>query len=584
MQGSDPFWQKPKPFSPTREQREQAVQFKIDPLVLHLIDLRAVKGEEEIENYLQPRLSLLPDPFIMKDMKKAAILVSEAIKTNSEIVIWGDYDVDGITGSCLLHNFFMQIGVEATVYIPNRFTEGYGLNSKGIEKLRTSVKSIHPLLITVDCGISNPVEIRRAAELGFRTLITDHHTPPEKRIDADAILNAKQTGCRFTDKNLAGVGIAFYLAAGIRSHLNSLGYFTSQRQSPNLKQFLDFVAIGTIADMVPLNGINRILVKSGFEVLAMPAQKGVSALLQGSDISPGTITSDDIAFQIAPKINAAGRMGKTDAAIELLLCSDEKKAATLSKRLAELNTKRKKLCADIIETTSDYVVNSLNSGDYCIILSGDYHQGVIGIAASQVSQSCNLPVILLTHDPSVQGRKVLKGSGRSIPGIDLFGILSQCDRYLLKYGGHPMAAGLSLLEENLEKFKADFRQLVKSEMVNKTPCDAFKVDMELPLEKFFEKGIAEQISRMEPYGVGNKRPVFLDPAASIYDYKLLGSKGDHVKLFFRCMYSNRQGMGFNLGHKKDILKEQCIRSVIYSPALNRYKNSISWEVRILDIF
>jgi single-stranded-DNA-specific exonuclease len=577
------FWQSPKSFIPTGEQEKLAKKFRIDSRILHLLSLRGVEGEGAISEFVQPSLAMLPDPFTMKDMQKAVLLVSEAIKNDSAICIWGDYDVDGITGTCLLVNFFKQLDVKATYYIPDRFIEGYGLNSRGIERLRAAVPSANPLLITVDCGITNPDETKRAKELGFQMIITDHHLPQDKILDADAVLNVKQSDCPFPDKNLAGVGTAFYLAAGIRSYLQRQEFFSGERQAPNLKQFLDLVAIGTIADMVPLTGLNRILVRSGFEVLAGPTQTGVSALLRSSDITTNMLVSDDIAFQIAPKINAAGRMGKTEAALDLLLCTDANKAATLANQLAGLNNKRKKLCADTLEYTLNIAKNKLKSDDKCIVLSGDYHQGVIGIVASQLSQLYQLPTILFTHDLSQKERNILKGSGRSVPGIDLFGVLRQCERYLLHFGGHPMAAGLSILEENLAKFSEYFAELMHEATTNRKLENAYQIDMELSLEKFFEKRIPEQINLLEPYGVGNKRPVFIDPDVQIYDYKLLGSRGDHIKLFFQCKYSNRQGMGFNLGHKKDILKEPGKRRIIYSPSLNRYKNRTSWEVRVLDI-
>ncbi|MDR3631073.1 MAG: DHHA1 domain-containing protein, partial [Desulfocapsaceae bacterium] len=311
---------------------------------------------------------------------------------------------------------------------------------------------------------------------------------------------------------------------------------------------------------------------------------GISALLRSSNIPSGAIVSDDIAFQLAPKINAAGRMGKVDASLELLLCSDTAKADKLADTLTSLNTKRKKVCADILEYTLNINTNQLIFNDNCIILSGEFHQGVIGIAASQLVKAHGLPVILFTRDLSIQGRSVLKGSGRSVAGVDLFALLCQCDRYILKYGGHPMAAGLSIFEENFEKFKRVFSKMLTASMTETAGLADSRIDMELSVEKFFEKGMAEQINRLEPFGVGNRRPVFLDRSATLYDYRLLGKKGDHLRLYFRCRHSNRQGMAFNLGHKKDILQAGGTRGIIYSPTLSRYNNSASWEIRILDIF
>ncbi len=577
-------WQRPLQFSPTAEQNHLAQKFNVHPLIIHLLELRNIAGSNEIERFLNPSLAFLPDPFSMKDMDTAVSLVSKAIKAHAEIVIWGDYDVDGMTATCLLVKFFKKIGIHARWNIPDRFSEGYGLNSKGIEAIRSDIQTDLPLLITVDCGISNHAEIQRAKELGFNVIITDHHEPPEISVHADAILNVKQECCTFITQDLAGVGTAFYLAAGIRSRLNSEGYFRDGEGAPNLKQFLDYVSIGTIADMVPLSWINRILVKAGFEVLSVCPRRGISALLRSSNIGAGTITSDDIAFQVAPKINAAGRMGKVDIAMDLLLCDDENKASELAGKLTELNSKRKKICRDILESTLDIDPNRLILNNNCIIISGDFHQGVIGIVASQLANRYNFPAILFTHDTSKYGKSVLKGSGRSIPGIDLFAVLCQCDRFLLKYGGHSMAAGMSLFEENLEIFKNRFSGILKEEMVKKQKSDQFIIDAEFSIENLFEEGVVEQLQTLEPFGIGNRRPVFSDAKAFIYDCRSLGHNGDHLRLSFRCKYSNRQGMGFNLGHRKELLREQSVHHTIYTPSLNRYRNTVSWEVRLLDIF
>jgi single-stranded-DNA-specific exonuclease len=576
-------WQKPPFFSPTAEQKTLAQRFNVNPLIIHLLELRNIIGNDEIEQYLNPSLAKLPDPFTIKGMDQAALLVSEAIERKSEIIIWGDYDVDGVTSTCLLVNFFKKIGIRVVWKIPDRFSEGYGLNRKGIEEIRSGIPSEYPLLITVDCGISNHLEIRRAKELGFYIIVTDHHEPPENSVKADAILNVKQEGCDFIDKNLAGVGTAFYLAAGIRSRLKSEGYFINSDEAPNLKQFLDLVAIGSIADMVPLTGTNRILVKTGLEVLSASKNIGISALLKSSDICNGTITSDDIAFQIAPKINAAGRMKKADMAMELLLCEKESRASILAKHLTDLNKQRKKTCKDILESTLNIDSRILIYNKNCIVISGDFHQGVIGIVASKLVEKYNLPVILFAIDRPQNGKIALKGSGRSIPGIDLFSVLGQCDRFLLKYGGHTMAAGMSILQENLDMFKGRFSEILEKDVGKIQRNERYVIDANYSIGKLFDDGVVEQLQKLEPYGVGNKKPIFLDSNALVCNCYCVGHNGDHLKVSFRCKYSNQQGVGFNLGNRKEVLRKQTTSNVIYSPVLNRFKNSISWEVRVFDI-
>jgi single-stranded-DNA-specific exonuclease len=576
-------WKRPSHFHPTIEQERLAQKFNVHSLIIYLLELRNISGDDAIEVFLNPNLALLPDPFTIKDMDVAVSLVSEAIRVKTEIVVWGDYDVDGVTSTCLLVNFFKKIGINARWKIPDRFTEGYGLNTKGIEEIRLRIVNDFPLLITVDCGISNHTEIKRAKELGFHVIVTDHHEPPENPVNADAILNVKQEGCNFIDKNLAGVGTAFYLVAGIRSRLKSAGFFKNTDDIPNLKQFLDLVAIGTIADMVPLTGTNRILVKAGLEVLSAPINIGVSALLRSSEICNGIITSDDIAFQIAPKINAAGRMEKADIAMNLLLCDDENTACQLAKRLSDLNVKRKKVCADILESTLNINSKKLIYNNNCIVMAGEFHQGVIGIVASQLAGKYNLPVILFAYGTPVNERKVFKGSGRSLPGVNLFEILQQCDRFLLKFGGHTMAAGLSLFQENLEAFRVRFSEILEEDMYKKQTSEQSIVDADFPIEELFEGGLVDQLHRLEPFGIGNKKPIFSDSKALVYDCHSVGHNGDHLKVAFRCKYSNRQGIGFNLGNRRELLRKQTTSHVIYSPAVNRFKNSFTWEVRLLDI-
>jgi single-stranded-DNA-specific exonuclease len=578
------LWTKAPEFIPTAQQIELGRQFDVDPLIIYLLELRNISGADAIYSFLNPSLANLPDPFTIKDMDSAVALVSEAIRKKSAIVIWGDYDVDGITSTCLLVDFFRKIGIRASWKIPNRFSEGYGLNIQGIEKIREKNFENSLLLITVDCGISNHREIRRAKELGFKVIVTDHHEPTDTSVPADAILNVKQKGCPFADKNIAGVGVAFYLIAGIRSQLKRDGYFNNVESIPNLKQFLDFVAIGTIADMVSLSGVNRILTKAGLEVLASNRNFGISALLKESEIFDSCmISSDDIMFQVAPKINAAGRMDTADAAINLLLCSDQNEASRLAKNLTNLNEKRKNICSEILETTLSIDDNILIYNN-CIILSGEFHQGVLGIVASQLVGKYNLPVVLLTYGGLHNGKTILKGSGRSVAGVNIFEILIKCERFLLKFGGHSMAAGLSLFEENLDLFRERFSQVLTESTRDTYIREQYIIDVDFPVDKLFEERILLQLQRLEPFGVGNRKPVFMDSKALVYDCHTIGHHGNHLKVLFRGKYANRKGVGFNLGNRKELLQGKTHNHIIYTPSLNRFKNSVSWEIRLLDIF
>lgn len=556
----------------------------MDPLIIMLLNKRNITARDDVIDFLNPSLANLPFPSDFQGVSEAVALIIETVLEEEEIVVWGDYDVDGITGTALLVHFFRAIGKDVNYHVPNRLTEGYGLNNQTLATLRKQMKGDSPLLITVDCGISNHVEIRRAKELGFNVIVTDHHELPENTVSADVIVNPKVCGTDQAFYNLAGVGVAFYLASGLRVQLESENYFSIKNLSiPNMKWFLCFVALGSIADMVPLTGINRTLVKAGFEVLTATDHHGISALLSSCDIHGKMLTADDIGFSIAPKINAAGRIGKAEKALELLLCEDEEKGARLAAQLTQMNLKRKKITRDVFDATFDRSRSLINNGDCCIVLDGEFHQGVIGIVASQLVEKLNVPVILLSRDKDENGREILKGSARSVEGINLFSILQRCDKYIIKYGGHKMAAGLTIFDENISGFKTVMNSIVESVTKGGHVREQFHVDMDVPVDMLFSGRIIEQLQLLEPYGEGNRQPIFYDHQSEPVQMSSVGNGGSHIKIRFRGKFTNQEGIGFGLGHQLAELRKSRTHSIIYSPMLNRFKKSVSWQVKVLSI-
>ena len=315
----------------------------IDPLIEKILTRRNITGQKAVRAFLHPKLQDLPTPFQMKDMEIAVTVLEEGIKRDVPILIIGDYDVDGTTATALLMLFFREIGCTANYYIPNRLSEGYGLHEESLRKLAAGKEKTEKILITVDNGIGAHGAVRLAGELGYHTIVTDHHTPPDTRVPADAVLNPKQEDRNFTDKNLAGVGVAFYLAMGLRSHLSKVGFFRERRGTPNLKSLMDLVAVGTVADMVPLSGINRTLVKAGMETLALKTNYGLTELCKQTSIDCSYIRSEDISFQLAPKINAAGRLGKADRAVGLFLAQSKTEASEIASELIRNNERRKNI-------------------------------------------------------------------------------------------------------------------------------------------------------------------------------------------------------------------------------------------------
>ncbi len=575
------YWRKPDPFIIDDSIRSLAEYFNVLPELIFLLAKRGITGRKEIEEFLYPTLKDITDPFLMKDMEIACKLVYQTIAAGKEIIIWGDYDVDGVTATALLIRFFKNFTSKIHWFIPNRFIHGYGLDKAEIKTLVEKVESDNPLLITVDCGISSYDEVVYAKELGCKIIITDHHEPGDQEVLADAILNIKQDSCDFPDKHLAGVGIAFYLALGVRSHFRSMNYFTTDRRIPNMKNLLDLVALGTIADMVALRGINRVLVKAGFEVINTSPSTGLSALLKESNIESEEITSEDIAFQIAPKINAAGRMDEASNAVQLLIEQDEIKARGYAKKLTALNIKRREECTRCLENTLTNYSKNRALHKYCVVLKSSFSIGVVGIVASQMADKLRKPVILITEIIDKEYGKVLRGSCRSANGIDLHAALKDCEEFLLQYGGHKMAAGVTLNESQLEKFIHKLSTYLQS--IDDVEPEFDEIDLELEVERVLESSYLQQLQLLEPFGVGNEKPIFLDKHLVINEIKRIGKTGDHLTFHSRGKYDNKKCIGFQFGEYEENLRERQDIDLIYSVSISRFKRRVQWQAQIVDI-
>jgi single-stranded-DNA-specific exonuclease len=579
---TDRYWNEPPKFLPNENHLHLARQFRVEPEIIQILENRGVTSKESIRRYLYPSLHDLEDPFSMKDMEAACSIVFDAVRNKNDLIIWGDYDVDGVTSTCLLLRFFHSIGVYPKWFIPNRFTDGYGLESDNLKRLLKTCENNRPVLITVDCGITNSVEVTEAKAYGCRVIITDHHEPGEQQIEADAVLNVKQKDCSFKDKNIAGVGVAFYLAVGIRAYLVKKLHFKEESPAPNLKKLLELVAIGTISDMVPLKNCNRILVRAGFEVINTSPSPGLAALLVESDIKNQYITSDDIAFQVGPKINAAGRLDSASQAVKLLLETDGTEARKLAKKITSLNVARKKLCADSLEHTLSMARNELLYCDNCIVMKVEYSIGILGIVASQLTEKLRVPVILVAENNDRNHGKVLKGSCRSVSGVDIFEILSRCEKHLKKYGGHKMAAGLTLSEGELVGFKRAFSQCLKEKIENIPPRKG-KIDIELDVEKSLDSEFTEQLQLLEPFGVGNPKPVFINFNSILTDVKRIGKKGDHIVFKKRGRFVNHKGIAFNFGEFEGRIKNSPDFGMIYTVMISTFKQAVKRQAKLVDL-
>jgi single-stranded-DNA-specific exonuclease len=494
-------------------------QLKLDVRAARLLVARGIRQPEDALRFLEPRLSELPDPSTMLGLDRAAERLARAIKAKERIALYGDYDVDGVTSTSLLASFLKSLGLEARVYIPKRLTEGYGLNPGAIETLAAEKTQ---LLITLDCGITASDEIARGNTHGIDTIVVDHHRCPAELPPAYAALNPHQPGCGYPDKGLAAVGVCFNLITGVRRVLRSQGFFAPQSnlQEPNLRRYLDLVALGTIADMVPLSGVNRLLTWYGLEELRSARRVGVRALMEVSRVRPSRCSSGDVGFRLAPRINACGRLSDATVGVRLILSESIDEARILAGELDGANSSRQRIEAEVFEQAVAQV-EALDPLPPALVLFDErWHPGVVGICASKLVERFDRPVILIGEG----GR----GSGRTARGVNLYEAIARAGEHLRKFGGHRAAAGLTIDADRVEAFRAKFLVEVAAELEStKDFSPELTYDDDLDPNEVDEACFAA-ISRLQPFGNGNPEPVFRMARARVRAARVVG-KG-HLKL------------------------------------------------------
>lgn len=504
-------------FLPKEPERAKklANALRIPTLIAQLLLNRGLEDPVRAYHFLFPKLSDLHNPFLLKDMDRAVSRIAQAIANGEKIVIYGDYDVDGLTSTALIYHFLHGLTPHIDCYIPNRIHEGYGLNIEAVKRIATKGFT---LMITTDCGISNCEEIAFARDLGLDVIVVDHHKVPSNPPPAYAIINPKQNDCSFPFKELAGVGVAFNLIIALRRYLKGNGAWDGG-EIPNLKAYLDLVALGTIADIVPLIDENRIFVRHGLEVLKQTERPGIKALKEISGLNH-RLNCWDVAFRLSPRLNAAGRMGKAGLALRLLISEDKEEAKCLAGKLNELNQERQRIEERIWREANRMVKET----GHCVLANPQWHPGVIGIVAGRLTEAFNQPTILISLWQG-QGR----GSGRSPNGFNLYQALQSCASYLSSYGGHELAVGLKIMPENLEKFIRQFEQLVNS--CGELNAQRLYIDAEADFKEI-NLEFMRHLQLFEPYGLGNPEPTFcskpLEVKQSIVNerhLKLLVSQG-----------------------------------------------------------
>lgn len=558
----------------------------IPPVFHEFLKSRGIAGDKAAQKFLYPSLADLPKPELMLNLQAAAQLAVEYMVSGKQIIIWGDYDVDGTTGTALLVNFFRELGTSVRWHIPDRMHEGYGLNEQWFIDKKNINLATDFLLITVDCGISNAEQIEIIKRIGGKVIVTDHHSLPDQDLPDCLVLNPSQPLCGFHGEHLAGVGVAFYLAAGIRAELSRQTIANSSINSLRqlkLKKYLGFVALGTIADVVSLTPTNRILVRAGLEVLLEPQFVGLHELLVSCEIVGGDITSEDIGYLIGPKINAAGRLGESRTVVELLTVADRQKAKRLAQRLTALNDERKRISSDNLETALASVSISMIEQDKSVVVKGDLHQGVAGIVASRLVDMFRVPAIVFAIKSDPDGQISFVGSARSVVGVDVVALLSRCSQWIDRFGGHEMAAGLTVRADNIEKFTRHFLAIAAKAMGEKKIVPKKLYDISCSSEMIMDRDHLRCLQLLEPFGPGNPQPIFQDSAATILDSRTVGRDSEHLQVTIRGKSANLKGIGFGLGKFVEDIQRQPRRTMLYTPTRNRFRGSVSWQVRVIAI-
>lgn len=542
--------------------KEIAEKFNINELIATVLVNRGIIDENEIKIFLEPTRADFYDPYLLPDMEKAVSRITKAIEEKEKIIIYGDYDVDGITSVSVLKKFLEERELEVGFYIPNRLEEGYGLNKEAIKKI---CDDGYKLMITVDCGISGIEEVEYANSLGIETIVTDHHEPVENLPNAIAVIDPKIKTSKYPFNQLAGVGVVFKFIQAISIKLNL--------DEKEYLKYLDLVCVGTISDIVPLIDENRVIAKLGLKLVACTKNIGLRSLINASGYK--VLDANTISFGIAPRVNACGRMGYEAEALELFLSNNINNVTQLTNKLNEYNKDRQETEKKIFAEALEKIKNEENN-NVIVLGSKNWHHGVIGIVASKITEMYYKPSILLCFEED----GTAKGSGRSVPGFDLHNALCNCSNYLDKFGGHEMAVGLTLKTENFENFKKEFEDYSKEcnidEILPIVKIDGYVSSKDITIQN------VKQLNLLQPFGEANKVPVFLYRNLKIDSIRAL-TEGKHLKLTLKDDNTIINAIGFNLGHLSDEYLIGDKIDVVGSLEINSFNGMEQVQINLRDI-
>ena len=547
-------------------------EFRAPEIIARVMANRGLKSLTNSKTFFNPMLENLHDPFLMNNMDKAANVLQQNIINKKKIFIFGDYDVDGTTGSSALYLFLRSINCQAQIYIPNRISEGYGLSEKGIDNAKNWGAN---LIISCDCGINATKEVAYAKEKGLDIIVTDHHTPDQKLPFADAIINPNQVDCEYPFKGLCGGGVIFKLMQAVSKLLDL--------NDEVVYEYLDLITLGTSSDVVPLADENRIIVKQGLNKLFETQKPGLRALIEVSGLAENQLSVDGIIFRLAPIINAAGRLGDPNRVVKLFTTESYSEAQKLAHELDRDNRKRRKIQQSILEESIRKVNSEVDlSKEKAIVLwDENWHEGIVGIVAAKIKEIYNRPSIIISLKEGIG-----KGSARSVIGFDLFENLSKCKELLISFGGHPMAAGLSLNENKLLVFKEKISKLASEKLEDKDLINSLDIEGELDLNLIntSDSRFMNFLDKLGPFGPGNESPVFI--TRNVYPLenpKLLGKKGEHIKFSIRKNNNTLSAIGFNKGKDGEKMSNSQSIDIAYVVEKNQWRGNTSVQLNIKDI-
>ena len=567
-------WQVADP-NPTT-QAGLTAELSLSPLLCQVLINRGITDAAAARTFLAPSLHDLHDPFQLLGMDTAVRRIVAAVQQGEQMTVYGDYDVDGVTATALLMTFFEALGLRVASYIPERQGEGYGLNP---EAMRHLAQQGTRLLITVDCGSTALAEVALARELGIDTIITDHHQPPETLPAALAVLNPHQPGCGYPNKHLCGVGLVFKLLTALRASMRQVGML--RERLPNLKRHLDLVALGTIADVTPIRGENRVIVHHGLQELTQTLKPGLQALRQVSGRQGKAADVGEVGFQLAPRLNASGRLGSAAQSLELLMARDRAEAERLAGLLDEVNQQRRTLQRDVEQTVHERIGQQYGGTPPAAIVLGDadWHLGVVGIVAARIVETYHRPTFLLQINDGIA-----RGSGRSIPAFDLYDGLQHCAEWLQQFGGHRYAAGLTMAAEHLPALQEAFIRYADDRLGPEDLQPVLRLEAVVSLAEINETLVSE-LASLAPHGPGNPVPVFTAYEVRIVSpVRRIGQEGQHARFRAEQHGAELEVIAFRQADRvAEAAAGRGPLDIAFTPLINTWRDRRTLELQLRDL-